>query len=137
MDWKPYFCGICFGVFPLFANRSNLASGATFLIVATVSLLLGLSLFLPSGIASLREASLTQIAFGVASGLANAIGLLVMFRYLADTPTERAGSLVIIMVVTQIVATWFFTQVFSQTIPTGREIIGVALAAGAVFFLSK
>jgi len=137
MDLRPFLCGILFGIYPILANRSKPSSGATFFILAITSLVLGLVPFFSNGLASVKTANVGQIGFAVGSALASSIGVLVMFRYLAVTPTERAGGLVIIMVVTQVVATWVFASLFARTMPSAQQLLGVVLAGAAIFLLQR
>lgn len=137
MDLRPFLCGVLFGIYPILANRSKLTSGATFFTLTVVSLLLGLFPFMSNGVASMKSANVSQIGFAVGSALASSIGVLVMFRYLAVTPTERAGGLVIIMVVTQVVATWVFASLFARTMPSAQQLLGVVLAGAAIFLLQR
>jgi uncharacterized membrane protein len=135
MDWRPFFCGICFGIYPILANRSKLSSGATLSILSVVMIVFAMSPFLQNGLASIKIATSHQILWMVVSALASVIGLLAMFSYLADTPVEKAGTLVIIMVVVQIVATYATASSFAGTMPNGRSVLGVLAAIAAVLLL--
>jgi hypothetical protein len=71
--------------------------------------------------------------------LASVAGVIVMFRYLdpVSTPIERAGGLVMMMVIMQVVATWATASSFARTLPTGKQGLGVACAIGAILLLQK
>jgi drug/metabolite transporter (DMT)-like permease len=93
--------------------------------------------FMQSGLAAVRAASLQQNALAFGSALASTIGLTLMFRYLAAVSTEKAGGLVIIMVVAQVIATMVFSLLFAKALPSLRDVLGVALAIAAIFVLQK
>jgi uncharacterized membrane protein len=93
--------------------------------------------FLQNGLTSIRVADSRQILWMVTSALASVIGVLVMFRYLADTPIEKAGGLVIAMVVMQVVSTYATASIFAGTLPTGRGVLGVVFAIGAILLLQN
>jgi hypothetical protein len=137
MDWRPLFCGICFGIYPILANRSKLSSGATLSILSVVMIVSAVSPFLQNGLASIKVATSHQILWMVTSALASVIGVLVMFSYLADTPIEKAGGLVIIMVVVQVVSTYATASSLAGTMPNGRSVLGVLAAIVAILLLKN
>ena len=136
MDLRPLFCGLCFGIYPILASRSKLSSGATLSILSVVMVAFAVTPFLQNGLTSIKSADSRQILLMVVSALASVIGVLVMFRYLADTPIEKAGTLVIIMVVMQVVTTWATASTFARALPSGQQVLGVVMAIGAIFLLS-
>jgi drug/metabolite transporter (DMT)-like permease len=137
MDWRPYFCGLCFGIYPILAARSKLTSDASFFAFSMIGCAFALALFAQSGITAISSASILQLGLITASYFGSAIGLLWMFRYLHDTPPERVGSLVIIMVITQVVVTWIASLLLGKTTLNKNQAIGVMLAAISIFFLQK
>ena len=136
MDWRPLFCGLCFGIYPILSSRSKLSSGAMLWILSVIMVVFAITPFLQNGLASIKMANSNQMSLMLVSALASAIGVLVMFRYLADTPIEKAGTLVVIMVVTQIVVTMATASTFAKTLPSGQQVLGVVMAIGAIFLLS-
>ena len=137
MDWRPLFCGLCFGIYPILAARSKLDPGTSFLAFGIIGFAFSLSLFAQHGVTAIRAAAPWQIAFIVMSYLCSAIGLLWMFRYLHDAKPEHQGSLVVIMVIAQVIVTWITALLFDKKLPTQNQIVGVVLAALAIFFLKK
>jgi uncharacterized membrane protein len=134
-DWRPLLCGLFFGIYPILANRSKLSSGVMLLILGLVIPLFALVLFLQNGVASYKAATISQLGLMVVSGCLSALGLIFMFRYLASTPTEKAGGLVIVMVVTQVVITWLTSLFFARSLPSGRQVVGVVCAAITIYLL--
>jgi hypothetical protein len=83
-----------------------------------------------------RDTPLHQILLALAGASASAVGVIWMFRYLAEAPIEKAGTLVIMMVVTQVVVTWVTAAFFARALPSGQQVLGVAFAISAIFLLS-
>lgn len=137
MDWRPLFCGLCFGIYPILANRSKLSYGATLSILSVVMIVFAVTPFLENGLASLKAATSHQVWWMVASALLSVIGVLVMFSYLADVPVEKAGGLVIIMVVVQVVFTYVTAASLAGKRPDGRSVLGVLAAIVAILLLKN
>jgi hypothetical protein len=137
MDWRPYLCGLLFGIYPLLAARSELSSGATFFMMSVVGLLFSITPFVQNGFDSVKAANSHQLALMFASACASSFGVLVMFRYIAATPSEKIGPLLIIMMVVQVATTWIFASFLSGSMPSVREMLGCLFAGGAIYLLRK
>jgi dolichol kinase len=118
-------------------GESKLSSGTSYFAFSLIGLIAGLSLYAQSGTAELKTAVMSQIAFIIGSGCASLIGLLWMFRFIRDTPQDKRGDLIIAMIVAQIVVTKIAASIAAKTPPTGRQIVGMGLAAATVFILQK
>lgn len=137
MDWRVFICGFCFGVYPLFANRSKLSYGAMLFIFSLVLMIGSFLPFVTNGSASMRSATKVQLSFMLIAAVINFGGSIFMFKYLADAPPMSAGGLVLIMVIMQVVTTWTVSSLLDGARITVRSIFGLLAALATVILLKR
>lgn len=137
MDWKPLFCGFCFGVYPIMANRSKLSYGATLPMLGLALIFFALEPFFENGIASFKAVTPSQGWWILGTAMVYGVGMFVLMDYLANASQQQVGIQVIIMVIVQILFTYASSSVLLKTVPSGRDVLGILAAIAAIVLLKK
>ena len=124
--------GIFFGLWPLLMKKSGLGGNLSAVVFTGIAFLVILPFALHEGFQSLREAALP---FVVAAGVCGAIGFMNFNGMITLTPKERLGSMIVIMVLTQITV-----PVIYEALVTGdyspKKILGTIMAFAAAVLLA-
>ena len=124
--------GICFGIWPLFMNRSGLTgnvSSAAFCLVALIGVL---PFAIKSGSNSLATASWLMV---VLAGLFGALGLLFFNGMLAKASMKTVGSLFVLMTVVQIAIPAIYQVIITGRLPLGKLTGFIAAVIAALLLL--
>ena len=133
LPFLPYFCAICFGVYPRLAGDSKLKADATFFMLGLATFTFSLIPFIQNGAASLKVATTRQILTMAASAVLSAIGAFVMFKFVSLMPDPQTlGYMVKVMVAGQFVVTWAVTL---KGVPCIRDVSGALLIIAGIFLI--
>lgn len=125
------FAGVCFGIWPLFFNRSGVQGHAASA-VYTIGVL---ACLLPFSLGKLGYSfSSANWAMLAPACLIGSLGLLTFNNMLTKATQFEVAALFIIMVVVQTMVPALY-DVFQNGI-TANKLIGFALAVGAIVFLN-
>lgn len=127
--------GVCFGVWPLFANRSGLSTGnmLTLLILCVATLFVSFFAFAEPESKSMGSAKWGMV---IAAGLISAVGMMFFNAMLAKAEPKEVGGLFISMVLVQTAVPVIY-QVVMDKKPTDVQICGFILAIIAVVLINK
>lgn len=126
--------GLCFGIYPLFLNKSGL-TGNISSAVFCVAVLIGVLPFAAKsalGGASLIPSSWLMI---VGAGVFGALGLLAFNGMLAGVPQAIVGSFFLTMIMVQITVPALYQIVVTGELPLAK-VLGLIAAALAAYLLT-
>lgn len=124
--------GVFFGMWPLLMKRSGLGGNLSAVAFTGIAFLILLPFALTEGFQSLREAALP---FVVASGVCGAIGFTNFSGLITLTPRERLGSMIVIMILTQIAVPVIYEAVVTADYSL-KKILGTLMAFAAAVLLA-
>lgn len=130
---KAILAGVCFGLWPLFLNKSGLngnVSSACFSLVILVGVL---PFAIYSNGLTVPTANWVMV---VSAGSFGALGLLFFNSMLAEASLQNIGTLIVLMTLVQVVIPSLYQVIMSGQFSVGK-ITGYILAAMAAYLLLR
>lgn len=124
--------GICFGIYPLLLNRSRLGGNMQ----SAVFCILVCLFVIPFAVKEVGELAHTYWAMVIGAGMASAMGMLSMTGFLAKASPVAAGTLIVMMIVTQTLVTAIYQVVMDKGVSFTRGL-GFVLAAIAIVLMNR
>lgn len=132
MQIKALLAGVCFGLWPLFMNRSGLNGNASTIVLSCVIL----AFIFPFTVGELWNLGTVKWYMVLGAGIFSALGMLVFNSMLSKATPQSVGLLFVLMIIAQTAVPAVYQTVMSGGISFARGS-GFVLAVIAAVLLCK